>query len=100
MLESAETAADTAVSITRLRECLTAMSEKYLHEDTFDHSRNDDEDECGHKYPPNGFGLDRKKRIQADPLDWRKGWFTSASLGHPLLDDILPAPCIRGWLST
>ena len=92
LLESAETAADTAVSITRLRECLTAMSEKYLHEDTFDHSRNDDDDECGHKYPPNGFGLDRKKRIQADPSDWRKGWFTSASLGHPLLDDSFARP--------
>ena len=92
MLESTETAADTAISIARLRECLTAMSVKYQHEDTFDHSINDDDDEYGHEYPPNGFGMDRNKRAQADPSDWRKGWFTSASLGHPLLDDNFARP--------
>ena len=47
----------------------------------------------------NGFRLDRKKRGQADPSDWRKGCFTSASLGHQRLDDSFARPT-RGWLST
>ena len=41
---------------------------------------------------PHFIGQTKAQREALDPSQWRKGWFTTSSLGYPLLDDTFDRP--------
>ena len=121
MLDTEESG-DTALTIAQLRACLAQMLAAFKRESAGPRPSNhcptaerlqsearickgncpyvgEDSDDCPpalvcscYRDLPHFIGQTKAQRERSDPSQWRKGWFTTSSLGYPLLDDTFDRP--------
>ena len=92
---------DTALTTEKLRECLKTMVTSYEKENSrgsiprprqqswegWDVHTDEPTQPPPRSIGRNHVGWTKKERESDNPASWRQGWFTSASLGHPIIDD-------------